>query len=543
MLSISAVLKNALSKYAHLLGDVGAEVALPGKPKQGWRSHSMIFCDNIIVWCMANNAATKKENQVGDYVVDITKAFRCLGIKQKDVKFLGKGQLWDADIFSEKIQKKHLKRCAAEFYVAGYISIKITLRELPYVDVLAELPSIMSILAKKLVVLHDIDLAMDCQYVTSRAILEKYLKQVIPDVEFRDDRRKVGDHCLSWYANTDKDQRLRCKMYNKFVQLLESAEVRTSLGSRLEELVDSSNKGFRERLLEASTSGYSRLEITFYGAAIHKRKYYKNIMHETKDLLQGCRTHKVSYENYWKYMAEQQTCMIGVYIPHRHTFAYCHWWNSVTGKMYGSHRGRIGRDEAMTLLANFSFNDRPIYLVEVGKDNISTTVKTYTRSVGCQAITLVAGGHKGLYPYKYNKNVLEFADVGLVSHENITIGWPRRRIRKGAAPIAKIVEEVAQAEYMRFHQSALQTSPYKAAYSVLDVGEEYTISDLTFYQYRGKDAIFAITTCGIYIRCGKSLQGLVEKWMEKYPKDKTPCLSFKATMKKATKGIWDMVVV
>ncbi|KAI1285137.1 hypothetical protein EDD11_000994, partial [Mortierella claussenii] len=68
-------------------------------------------------------------------------------------------------------------------------------------------------------------IATDCRHVTSRPILQEYLEDKLgEDVDILDDLNKVGNHCLSWFMYTNKEQKIRCKIYNKFVQMLESAE-------------------------------------------------------------------------------------------------------------------------------------------------------------------------------------------------------------------------------------------------------------------------------------------------------------------------------
>jgi hypothetical protein len=61
---------------------------------------------------------------------------------------------------------------------------------------------------------------------------------------------------------------------------------------------------------------------------------------------------------------------------------------------------------------------------------------------GSTEITLVAGGHKGMFPsrksLKYNVNM--FSEVGIVEVDNISIAWPKRRIDKQTPPIADITE-------------------------------------------------------------------------------------------------------
>lgn len=546
MVNIQAALNLVLNQYSHLLGDVGKEVALPGKPKQGWQNYSDIFCDNLVVWCMNNHASTS--NNQGRCIAAVREAFKMFQVSPQDIKSLGQGRLWEGNTYIPKSATKAYKRkCGDLEYTPGYISVKITLRELPAVEIISQLPGIMEELERDYIYLHDLDMATDCQHVTSRAILQDYLRNLDADTPFVEDRHKVGDHCLSWMSTTHKQQEVRNKVYNKFVQMLESAQVRTSLGSRLEELVASSDDKFTQRLLAAKHTGLSRLELTFYGSKVRPYKYYTRVLDKIKEQLQECLTYKVPYSAYWKYMVRNMPSMVGVYIPSHHTFAYCHWWNSVTGKKYGSHRGKISKEEAMTLLANYSFNDRPIYLVEICLDDAdeisSTALTTYTRPVGCKAITLVAGGHKGLYPYKYSKGVLDFPDVGLVPYKNITIKWPTRRIRKGDPPLVRIMQQGATEEYIHVHDTAVHVSTYSAGYVVLEINHEYTICEVSKHQYRGKDTLFAITTGAVHIRCGNSLGGLLQRWLDKHPKGKAPYMGFKTTTKRKVHGVWDILVV
>ena len=54
-----------------------------------------------------------------------------------------------------------------------------------------------------------------------------------------DDRKRVGDHCISSFPVRygTRSHHICYKVYNKFVQMLESAAVRESLGSRIDALV------------------------------------------------------------------------------------------------------------------------------------------------------------------------------------------------------------------------------------------------------------------------------------------------------------------
>lgn len=186
------------------------------------------------------------------------------------------------------------------------------------------------------------------------------------------DRTRVGDHCLSWIAGTDDEQKVRCKVYNKFVQMMESADNMSSLGTRIESIVIPVDKKFHKRLRHARKSGLTRLEVTFYGGQLYDHAYYANYMKRVKEMIRGCATFAVPFEAYWKSMASNINGMIGIYAYGANAkesgFAYCHWWNSVTAKKYGSMRKNVNRDEALKLLANYSFNDRPIYFLEISLD-------------------------------------------------------------------------------------------------------------------------------------------------------------------------------
>ncbi|KAG0007328.1 hypothetical protein BGZ82_005466, partial [Podila clonocystis] len=53
-----------------------------------------------------------------------------------------------------------------------------------------QLPAIMETLEEDFIYLHDLDMATDCQYVTSRDILQDYLVHLDPDTKFVGDRHK-----------------------------------------------------------------------------------------------------------------------------------------------------------------------------------------------------------------------------------------------------------------------------------------------------------------------------------------------------------------
>jgi hypothetical protein len=69
----------------------------------------------------------------------------------------------------------------------------------------------------------------EAPYITTRHFLKDHLDD--NGITPINDCRKVGDHCISWMGNTDKTANIQYRVYNKFVQMVESAEAHKSLGS------------------------------------------------------------------------------------------------------------------------------------------------------------------------------------------------------------------------------------------------------------------------------------------------------------------------
>lgn len=175
--------------------------------------------------------------------------------------------------------------------------------------------------------------------------------------------------------------------------------------------------------------------------------------------------------------------MVAVYFPKKKLFAYSHWWNSITSKKNGYSWKRVSKDVVGILLANFSFNDHPIYYFEAKEEEnfISITKeKVYQRVEGSTEMTLIPGGQKGMYPAQdaFPNEVREFAEMGIVEVDNITIGWPKKRYNKKSAPLAQIVEvgDGDEGDDVYVHKiKRPSASSYTAAHNALEEGMQYTI--------------------------------------------------------------------
>ncbi|KAI9239768.1 MAG: hypothetical protein BYD32DRAFT_434555 [Podila humilis] len=232
MPSTAATINKALNLYAHHIEDVGVEIALPGKAKNGWKKYCKLFCDNVIFWALVDTGGDV-EKQRKNSISAILEALEEQDVNQSMVKIVQQG-------------------------------------------------------------------------------------------------------------------------------MMESAEVMSSLGSCMESLVISTiNEKLHKRLQKACKTGLSQLEVKFYGGDLYDHAYYENYLEQVKEIIQECPTCEVPFTEYWKYMASKITSMVAVFASGADTsaFAYCHWRNSITAKKYGTMHEKVGHDEALKLLANYSFNN------------------------------------------------------------------------------------------------------------------------------------------------------------------------------------------
>ncbi|KAF8923556.1 hypothetical protein BGZ47_004689, partial [Haplosporangium gracile] len=203
-----------------------------------------------------------------------------------------------------------------------------------------------------------------------------------------------------------------------------------------------------------------------------------------------------------------------VYFPKKDLFAYSHWRNSLTSKKYGYMWSNVSSKTVPNLLANYSFNDRPIYYFEadVGENGkaIITREKIYKRAPGCTARTLVPGPRKGRYPSREEcpNGVLKFRSIGIVEVNNVRIAWPKKAHDKRSPPLAEIVEWKEESNEMVAHLRMPHTSLYTSASKILQPNTEYTIVAAGYMPYRRQPRWHFITKCGRKVRDGNSLRAI-----------------------------------
>ena len=86
-------------------------------------------------------------------------------------------------------------------------------------------------------------------------------------------------------------------------------------------------------------------------------------------------------ENQWKSMLDEleNTNTAAVYVKNQEIFGYIHWMNKLTRKKQGYVKKGVNEKEVMTLLANYSFNGRPMIYKRVEVKSIYTSTR-YTEA-------------------------------------------------------------------------------------------------------------------------------------------------------------------
>jgi hypothetical protein len=447
--------QNLLDGYKYLMNDV-ADINYVDSTDEGhgFPDTSTYICDNVVFWALCHDYSKSQEKTQYAITTGMARAIveNVLDkyVDKPNVKYIGRGQDKEDNSIHTKLHNKREKSLGmdsdtAPRYIPGYIAFKVSLSELPFEAVHEMLEASRGELRNNFVILHDFDIACDCKGITTRALVQQYL--VDNGISIQDvvnDRSKVGDDCISWMSRKRNGIIHRNKVYNKFVQMLQSCDVRRTLGSLVSSLVYNKDSKFTEKLLEYKDDGMTRVEITVYSPKLRSIEYYERQMERLLEYLDECPVHRVSFEKQWHKIVQCLDTAVAIYVENCSTFIYSHWQNAITGKMQGTVRKGVSKKEVDKLIANYSFNDRPIYLIwgklkDNGKFDVIQT-STYRREEGCDAMTLVPGPNNGLYPNfrDLRDGAVQFDQVGLTPYLNVTINWPEKRIGKKSKPLAKI---------------------------------------------------------------------------------------------------------
>jgi hypothetical protein len=437
---------------------------------------SPIFCDNIILWSIG------KDDRVYIYNQCIRWFHSSFQLKQ---------------IRNDTLKSSDIAPKGTEYY-----TYKVSLSDVQLGRVIESLEDIPC----NNIILHDIDITQDIPYITTREIVKEYvLRHDILEKDIVDDRRKVGENCISFY---NQDHSLRIKVYNKFVQMLESCDVMTVLGSRIHSMFIDPSKHTKRILTTMRKTGITRIEVKFYGDKIYPLSDYVNNFSMVKETFQECKFYSVSLEDQWKKLVESihNKKVLMMHLEYENLFVYCHWWNSQTGKMQGGIQKGVNNDTVKQLVSNYSFNGMITKFIIVNEDDV--VIEDYKRTT--KNVTLVPGPKRSLYPQM--KNLLSPEEVGIVDHLGIRIGWVNTQIRKTSPPLSQI-RKVRMSDDLEEVED-LMTSHYRAGYSVLNTDTLYQLVAKSSRYYRNSKCTLVEVKDEdnniLKVRCGRMLEELLK---------------------------------
>lgn len=355
----------------------------------------------------------------------------------------------------------------------------------------------------------DIDFTFDCERITTRGHMEAWIDG---RYTILDRRARVGDNCISWMVPDDDAlfDRVRGKVYNKTVQMIESGGVRVVLGSSMHEYITQA-ESVQNTLLQYRDNGVSRLELTFYGDKLYEASVYKDIITRLYQELSTCTTFSNSLRNQWRALEPRLTQVLAVYVPESMTFAFCQWWNSLTGKMHGTSTKINKHDDLMKLLANYSFNSRPIHLITVTDRN--EALSSYIRMGTSQPVTMLPGVKGGLYSARKDgmRSLIEYG-IGTVSPGRLD-WYPSMsyRTRAIADLEAYTHDEPAVRDLTAMLENlTVNNKNFKPVYEGLKPESTYIIVGVGRDTFRGKECVYVTMSTGERVRCGRYLEEIVK---------------------------------
>jgi hypothetical protein len=523
-------------EHSQYLNDLyGIDYTEAYDPLYGWTDFTSIFVDSIMLWCAIDfhgDTAPMIKFFMGVIKASFSVAF---SNDQVRMKFVRKGKWMSFDDNSEQMEMRQT------WDTVGYLGINVTFHNVVFADVLHRAREALVRLHGNGVILRSIDVTIDCARISTRSIIEKYIlsHKLATKSDIVNDRRYSGDNCISYVGKCPQlnNANTRTKIYNKFIQALESSQVLQRLGSRLSHLVASPDASSMEKLKRFLGTGYTRIELTVYGSTLFAPISYQEAMDVLLNDLAKCPTFKVPLYDQWHKIVEKLSQVTAIYIEETETFAYCHWWNSLTKQMQGLCREHVSKDKLECLLANFSFNDRVIHcfhLKLVADGTCYEVIKhdRYQRATGCRAMTLVPGLSNSLFPSRSRLQIKDimFADIGLNTYQNVTIEWPFNRIERTVdrclAPLIQVSSLTDSSFDMTplrdallpaalTHVNSPQVSKYIADYACLNTNTTYQVIKYGYASFRNKVYLHLVLNDGaLKIRCSTELQERCETLLQ-----------------------------
>ena len=139
-----------------------------------------------------------------------------------------------------------------------------------------------------------------------------------------------------WLVDELTDIKIRVKIYNKFIQSLESPAVRKSWGSHLLHWINNDNKQLNEATIKSLNYGYSRCEMTFYTDTIPDKNLINRNFEFVYNIIRQTSNDAIFYNtinNQFTAIMEKVNENLFIYDKTKKELLQIRWFNSLSYKM------------------------------------------------------------------------------------------------------------------------------------------------------------------------------------------------------------------
>lgn len=296
---------------------------------------------------------------------------------------------------------------------------------------------------------QDIDLTKDVGCSFDKAKLADLIMNLPPDTEMMctvvDNDKTVGKHCLTFISTCpDTGIVIRFKIYNKFIQAVETAGVADMFGYSVDDWINNKDDKMRESILKSLEFGFSRLEMTIYSSELHTREWYDEKMQFLEEQTIGTNTMlQTPISEQWRAFTDELSCNMAIIDLVSMEIGIAMWANGLTQRVGGvliEIPKSLQNDPARLqdwVAAHYSYAQGPINIITIEKEAsledgyLQATLRSF-RKVGSNMATYVPFRAKGGNGFVYSKAQREHRsraafrendaiDVGLIDTPSVSL--------------------------------------------------------------------------------------------------------------------------
>jgi hypothetical protein len=168
----------------------------------------------------------------------------------------------------------------------------------------------------------------------------------------------VGGNCLTFITISEYGN-IRYKLYNKFVQSIESAGVRKSMGNHIADWCNNPEPVLKQAIDKSLDTGLLRLEITFY-RDVYNSTLTRDYINEKMEYLRQLVTPELLYHNpittQWQLLLQTISYNLLLVDTDNKLALFVYYHNKETGKVNGTYIKEITTNCISNYLKMYSFN-------------------------------------------------------------------------------------------------------------------------------------------------------------------------------------------